>query len=46
SVSMLQRRLQIGFNRAARIIEEMERQGIVGPSEGGKPREVYMTNRE
>ena len=46
SVSMLQRRLQIGFNRAARIIEEMERQGIVGPSESGKPREVYLTNRE
>ncbi len=46
SVSMLQRRLQIGFNRAARIIEEMERQGIVGPSEGGKPREVFRTNRE
>jgi DNA segregation ATPase FtsK/SpoIIIE, S-DNA-T family len=42
SVSLLQRRLQIGFNRAARIIEEMERQGIVGPSEGGKPREVYI----
>jgi S-DNA-T family DNA segregation ATPase FtsK/SpoIIIE len=46
SVSMLQRRLQIGFNRAARIIEEMERQGIVGPSEGGKPREVYVASRE
>ncbi len=46
SVSMLQRRLQIGFNRAARIIEEMERQGIVGPSEGGKPREVYVTRTE
>ena len=46
SVSMLQRRFQIGFNRAARIVEEMERQGIVGPSEGGKPREVYVTNRE
>jgi len=46
SVSMLQRRLQIGFNRAARIIEEMERQGIVGPSEGGKPREVYVAKRE
>jgi S-DNA-T family DNA segregation ATPase FtsK/SpoIIIE len=43
---MLQRRFQIGFNRAARIVEEMERQGIVGPSEGGKPREVYVTHRE
>lgn len=46
SVSLLQRRLQIGFNRAARIIEEMERQGIVGPSEGGKPRQVYVTGKE
>ena len=46
SVSMLQRRLQIGFNRAARIIEEMERQRIVGPSEGGKPREGYVTRKE
>jgi len=46
SVSMLQRRLQIGFNRAARIIEEMERQRIVGPSEGGKPREVYVTRKD
>jgi len=46
SVSLLQRRLQIGFNRAARIIEEMERQGIVGPSEGGKPREVYVIRKD
>lgn len=43
SVSMLQRRLNIGYNRAANIIEMMEREGVVGPQESaGKPREVYM----
>lgn len=41
SISMIQRRLRVGYNRAARMIEQMEREGIVGPAEGGKPREVY-----
>ncbi|MCK8602643.1 DNA translocase FtsK [Desulfoferrobacter suflitae] len=40
SISMLQRRLRVGYNRAARMIEVMEQQGIVGPSDGVKPREV------
>ncbi|MBI9076721.1 MAG: DNA translocase FtsK 4TM domain-containing protein [Desulfatibacillum sp.] len=40
SISMIQRRLRIGYNRAARIIEVMEKEGVVGPSDGVKPREV------
>jgi DNA segregation ATPase FtsK/SpoIIIE, S-DNA-T family len=40
SISMLQRRLRVGYNRAARMIEMMEHQGVVGPSDGVKPREV------
>jgi S-DNA-T family DNA segregation ATPase FtsK/SpoIIIE len=40
SISLLQRRLRIGFNRAARFIEQMEMDGILGPQEGSKPRKV------
>ncbi len=42
SISMLQRRLNIGFNRAARMVEQMEKEGIVGPANGSKPRQVLI----
>jgi len=41
SISMIQRRLRVGYNRAARMIEKMEQEGVVGPADGSKPREVY-----
>ena len=43
SVSMLQRRFRIGYNRAARIIDMMEARGIIGPADGSRPRQVLMS---
>ncbi|HPJ00959.1 MAG TPA: DNA translocase FtsK, partial [Enterococcus sp.] len=42
SVSLLQRRFRIGYNRAARLVDELEANGVVGPSEGSKPRKVLL----
>ncbi|GEO24872.1 DNA translocase SpoIIIE [Alicyclobacillus acidoterrestris] len=46
SVSMLQRRFRIGYSRAARIVDQMEQSGIVGPFEGSKPREVLISKEQ
>ncbi|MFD2116768.1 DNA translocase FtsK 4TM domain-containing protein [Paenibacillus yanchengensis] len=46
SVSLLQRRMRIGYNRAGRLIDQMETKGIIGPYEGSKPREVLVTEEQ
>ena len=42
SVSLLQRRLKLGYGRAARIMDELEDRGIVGPSKGAEPRDILI----
>ncbi len=46
SISFLQRKLKVGYSRAARIVDQMEESGIIGPHEGSKPRTIILTNEE
>ncbi len=46
SVSMIQRRLKVGYSRAGRIVDQMEARGIIGPHEGSKPRQVLITRQQ
>jgi S-DNA-T family DNA segregation ATPase FtsK/SpoIIIE len=46
SASLLQRRLKVGYARAARLLDMLEENGVVGPSQGAKPRDVYVDNEE
>jgi S-DNA-T family DNA segregation ATPase FtsK/SpoIIIE len=46
SIGMLQRYLKVGFNRAARIMDQLQEAGVVGPEEGTKPRKVLMSSEE
>ena len=46
STSFLQRRMKVGYSRAARLMDELERAGIVGPAEGAKPRDILIESEE
>ena len=46
SISFLQRKLKVGYSRAARIVDQMEEAGIIGPHEGSKPRTIIMSPEE
>ena len=46
STSLLQRRCKLGFARAARIMDEMEQKGVIGPYEGAKPRAVLISRQQ
>ena len=46
STSLIQRKMNLGYNRAGRIMDQLEDAGIVGPSEGSKPRQVRITSLE
>ena len=46
SVSMLQRRFRVGYSRAARIVDQMEMRGVVGPPDGSRPRQVLISKEE
>ncbi len=46
SISMIQRRLRVGYNRAARMVEQMEKEGIISPADGIRPRRILGPTHE